>query len=130
MGAMHGRTAYAASKHATNGFYDALRAEVEDAGIAVTLVAPGILKTDFTRNMSSGSGRSSHTACDPQGGMSAEECARRILAATARRRRELVIAPWKPKLWRMMRAFCPCMLFDYMLHRARQDQNLRRQASA
>jgi NAD(P)-dependent dehydrogenase (short-subunit alcohol dehydrogenase family) len=38
---------YAASKHAVEGFSDALRAEVEPLGIAVTCVEPGPFRTDW-----------------------------------------------------------------------------------
>eukprot|EP00439_Symbiodinium_sp_Y106_P065225 s254_g10.t1 len=45
-----GRTAYAAAKHAAVGFYDSLRAEVADNGIAVTTVCPGYIATEHARN--------------------------------------------------------------------------------
>lgn len=38
---------YAASKHAVEGFSDALAAEVKDLGIGVTCVAPGPFRTDW-----------------------------------------------------------------------------------
>lgn len=38
---------YAASKHAIEGFSDALRAEVEPLGIGVTCVEPGPFRTDW-----------------------------------------------------------------------------------
>jgi short-subunit dehydrogenase len=38
---------YAASKHAVEGFSDALRAEVEPLGISVTCVEPGPFRTDW-----------------------------------------------------------------------------------
>lgn len=42
-----GSAYYAASKHAVEGFSDALRAEVEPLGIAVTCVEPGPFRTDW-----------------------------------------------------------------------------------
>lgn len=44
------RSAYAASKHALHGWFDCLRQEVFDKGIDVTLVCPGYIKTDVTKN--------------------------------------------------------------------------------
>lgn len=35
------RSAYSASKHALNGFFDSLKAEVYDSNIHVTIVTPG-----------------------------------------------------------------------------------------
>ena len=44
------RSAYAASKHALHGFFDALRAEVHHAGVRVTLICPGYVRTDISRH--------------------------------------------------------------------------------
>lgn len=43
-------TAYAASKHALNGFTESLREDVKDFGIAVTAVCPGGVRTEFGGN--------------------------------------------------------------------------------
>ena len=40
------RTAYSAAKHAALGFYDSLRAEVAESGVAVTTVCPGYMRTE------------------------------------------------------------------------------------
>lgn len=44
------RSAYAASKHALHGWFDCLRQEVLGQGVNVTLVCPGYVKTDVTKN--------------------------------------------------------------------------------
>jgi short-subunit dehydrogenase len=44
------RSAYAASKHALHGWFDSFRQEVQDQGVDVTLVCPGYVKTDITKN--------------------------------------------------------------------------------
>lgn len=44
------RSAYAATKHALHGWFDCLRQEVLREGIHVTLVCPGFVKTDITKN--------------------------------------------------------------------------------
>jgi len=44
------RSAYAASKHALHGWFDCLRQEVQEKGVDVTLVCPGYVKTDVTKN--------------------------------------------------------------------------------
>jgi len=43
-------SAYAASKHALHGFFDALRAENEKDGIRVTIVCPGYIRTRIAEN--------------------------------------------------------------------------------
>lgn len=44
------RSAYAASKHALQGFFDCLRAEVHDQGVNVCVVCPGYIDTEVTQN--------------------------------------------------------------------------------
>jgi dehydrogenase/reductase SDR family member 7B len=44
------RSAYAASKHALHGFFDALRAENAKDGIRVTIVCPGYVRTKVSEN--------------------------------------------------------------------------------
>ncbi|HLP94066.1 MAG TPA: SDR family oxidoreductase [Saprospiraceae bacterium] len=50
------RSAYAASKHALHGFFDSLRAELHDAQIKVTLICPGFVRTNVSKNALTGSG--------------------------------------------------------------------------
>ncbi|KAG7252177.1 hypothetical protein CRUP_022887, partial [Coryphaenoides rupestris] len=40
----------AASKHATQAYFDCLRAEVEQYGLAVTVVSPGYIRTNLSLN--------------------------------------------------------------------------------
>ena len=44
------RSAYAASKHALHGFFNALRAETHKHGIRVTIVCPGYIRTKVSEN--------------------------------------------------------------------------------
>jgi dehydrogenase/reductase SDR family protein 7B len=50
------RSAYAASKHALHGFFDALRAEYAKDGIQVTIVCPGYIRTNVSENALTGDG--------------------------------------------------------------------------
>merc|ERR1712178_679148 len=50
-----GRSAYSAAKHAAVGFYDSLRAELVDKGVAVTVVCPGYIRTEHSKNAVRGS---------------------------------------------------------------------------
>lgn len=86
------RAAYAASKHALHGFFDALRAEVECQGIAVTLVCPGFVQTNASLNALEGDG-TPHNQMDAEiaHGLPRERCARQIVRAIERRRREVYI---------------------------------------
>ena len=58
------RAAYAASKHALHGYFDALRAEVAAAGVSVTTVCPGYVRTGHSVHALTGSG-AAHGRDDP-----------------------------------------------------------------
>lgn len=87
------RSAYAASKHALHGWFDALRAEVHDQGLRVTLVLPGYVKTDISLNALRPDGsRFGQMDRNQARGMAAETCARRMANAIERGRAEVVIS--------------------------------------
>ncbi len=74
------RAGYCGAKHALHGFFDALRLEHEDDNVGVTLVCPGFIRTDISRNALTGSGAAQQTMDQAQeNGMSANECAQRII---------------------------------------------------
>lgn len=50
------RSTYAASKHALHGYFDSLRQEVHEHNVSVTLVCPGFIKTNVTKNALQGDG--------------------------------------------------------------------------
>ena len=51
------RTSYSASKHALNGFFESLRAELSDKNTRVTLICPGRIQTDISVNSLTGDGK-------------------------------------------------------------------------
>jgi short-subunit dehydrogenase len=85
-----GRSGYCASKHALHGFFDTLRAELSQDGIEVLLVLPGWVRTNVSLNSLTGDG-SPHAKMDPgtAGGMTAEECAARIVSAAESGKQEI-----------------------------------------
>lgn len=87
-----GRTTYCASKFAQAGFLEALRIEAAEHGIAVTVVYPGVVATGTRRKGLNGKGEPAGVSrLDERGAMPADVCARRIIRAIERRRRELVM---------------------------------------
>lgn len=86
------RAAYSASKHALHGFFDALRAEIETQGVTVTLVCPGFVRTNASFNALEGNG-TPHNRMDSAiaHGMSADDCAKKIVRAIERKRREVYV---------------------------------------
>ncbi|HEY0142626.1 MAG TPA: SDR family oxidoreductase [Thermoanaerobaculia bacterium] len=84
------RSAYAASKHALHGFFDALRAEVAKEGVRVTIVCPGYVRTNVSQNALRGDG-SKHGQLDEThaNAMRPEEAAPRIINGVARGKNEV-----------------------------------------
>ncbi len=86
------RSAYAASKHALHGFFDSLRAEIHDAGLRVTLICPGYVRTDVSRNALKADGSAYGIMDDGQrNGLAPERCAAKILRALERGKAEVYI---------------------------------------
>ena len=85
------RSGYAASKHAMAGFFDTLRIELADSGVSVTMIYPDFVATE-TRERAFGSDGKPIGESPVQEGkvMTAEECARQIVEAAARRKREII----------------------------------------
>ncbi|MEE9372065.1 MAG: SDR family oxidoreductase [Saprospiraceae bacterium] len=83
------RCAYAASKHALQGWYDVLRAEVAPQDIQVNVICPGYIKTNISINALAGDG-SKHGVMDKgqAEGVSAEDCAEHFVKAVEKNKRE------------------------------------------
>ncbi|GAB4132406.1 MAG: SDR family NAD(P)-dependent oxidoreductase [Bacteroidia bacterium] len=86
------RTAYAASKHALQGFFEALRLETEGEGIKVLIAVPGKIKTNISLHALKSDG-SKHNVMDQsqEEGMPADQCAAIILDAMKKNREEILI---------------------------------------
>ncbi|AKU97853.1 oxidoreductase, short-chain dehydrogenase/reductase family [Labilithrix luteola] len=106
------RSAYAASKHALHGFFDCLRAEISADGLFVTLICPGFIRTEVSRNALTGDGSPMNKAeGDITGGHPAELTARQILDAAHARKSEVYVgALGKERLALLLKRFLPSTL--------------------
>lgn len=100
-----GRSAYAASKFALHGYFDALRAEEAAAGIRVTVACPGYVRTQVSVNAVTADG-SPHGQMDANQAraMPAAACAARIVRAVERERAEVLMGGaevWGVLLYRL-----------------------------
>ncbi len=87
-----GRTAYSPSKAAQALFFEALRSELKETGVDITVVYPGIVATDIRLHGYGPDGRPAGVSgLKDYNAMPVEECARQILAATLGRKRQLVM---------------------------------------
>lgn len=86
------RSAYAASKHALHGFFHTLWAEYHRQGIRVTIVCPGMVRTQISIHALEGNGKEHGVMDDRQDrGLSPEKAARIILRAVRKNKREIYI---------------------------------------
>ena len=84
------RSGYCASKHALHGFFDALRSEVYQDNIKVTLICPGYIRTNISYNAVAADGSKFDKMDSNQAnGMSPEECAKRIVEAIFAEKQEV-----------------------------------------
>ncbi len=85
------RSSYAAAKHGLHGFFDALRAENYKENIKVTMVCPGYIRTDISKNALTASGEKQGTMDDATDkGMAPNVLAKKILNAVRRGKEEAV----------------------------------------
>jgi len=96
-----GRTGYGPSKAAQAMFFDALRLELRQSGIDITIVYPGVVATEFRLHGYGPDGLPAGKSGIPEDkAMPVAECVRQIIAATRARKRELVMTlPGKFGLW-------------------------------
>ncbi|WP_166259972.1 SDR family oxidoreductase [Marinobacter salicampi] len=90
------RTGYCAAKHAVMGFFDALRAEVEDDGIKVSTIVPGFINTAIAHNALAANGEAyGKDDAYIEGGMDVDEAAQVIIRGLARGTREIPVGKGK-----------------------------------
>lgn len=117
------RSAYAASKHATQAYFDCLRAEIERYGIPVTVISPGYIRTSLSLNAVTGDGskygvldKTTATGRDPR------DVAQAVLTAVRHRSKDIVLAGPLPTLALYLRTLWPALFFKLMSSRARKEQ--------
>jgi dehydrogenase/reductase SDR family member 7B len=102
------RSSYAASKHALHGFMDSLRAEIWQDNIDVTLVCPGFIRTNISRNALMGDGSAQGTMdAATDAGMSPDRLAKKILRAVAAKKEEVYFGGFKEVLAIYLKRYTP-----------------------
>lgn len=106
-----GRTGYSASKFAIRGFLDTLRIENLKKGLHVLVAAPGFTASEVRKAALTNDGsQQGETPRNEEKMMSAEECARRIVKAIEKRKRELILTFVEGKLTVFLGKFFPMLL--------------------
>jgi short-subunit dehydrogenase len=106
-----GRTGYAASKFAIRGFLDTVRIENLRKGLHVLVAAPGFTASEVRKFALTNDGSEQGESPRNEGKMmSAEECARQIVRAVEKRKRELILTFTEGKLTVFLGKFFPSFL--------------------
>jgi short-subunit dehydrogenase len=133
-------TPYCASKYGMHGFYDALRMELTQHGVSITIICPWWVATEFhaaqlTKDgVPRGARRGKDFYTDKT--MSAERCAEITLRAAYKRRREVLMGPGVLAVW--LKALAPGFLdwlavkvfLEPVIRRARAAQAKTKQGSS
>ncbi|MEQ2309786.1 Dehydrogenase reductase SDR member 7B [Ameca splendens] len=117
------RSAYAASKHATQAYFDCLRAEIGHLGIPVTVISPGYIRTNLSVNAVTGDG-SKYGVLDKTtaSGWDPRDVADAVLKAVRQKSKDVVLAGTVPTVAIYLRTLWPALFFKLMSSRARKEQ--------
>ena len=111
------RSSYAAAKHALHGFFDSLRTELHPDNVKVTLICPGFIKTDVSVNALGPDGKPTGEMDNAQAnGMSASECALKIIKAVEKEKLETVIGGTE-RFGVLLKRFLPNVFAEIILKR-------------
>jgi short-subunit dehydrogenase len=105
------RSAYAAAKHALQGFFESLYLEEAKNNIAVTLVFPGKINTPISFSAINEKGEQ-HGEMDhnQETGMPADVCAQKIIRAIEKKKQEVLIGN-KEVLAVYIKRYCPWLFW-------------------
>lgn len=111
------RSSYAASKHALHGFYDSLRAEHFNDNIAVTLVCPGFVNTNISKNALTGDGSPQNKMDNATAnGIQPDRFAKLMAKAVLKKKEEVYISGAKEKLGVYVKRWMP-KVFSVMIRK-------------
>lgn len=106
-----GEATYAASKHGVLGYCTAVRRELKDSGVDVSLICPVVVRTELAAGTSSGAARS----------LRPEQVAKAVMGVV-RRPRFLTYVPRHVKLLTTVLALLPQPAADWLSERTVPDQ--------
>ena len=116
-----GRTAYAATKFAVTGFFEALRSELKGAGVSVTTAFPGVVATQTRHRGFDATGQpAGRSGLKEDDAMPVEECARLIVDGMNARKREVVMT-MKGKAGRFLKLLAPGLVDRLALAALKDD---------
>ena len=105
------RTAYCASKHAVNGFYESVWTELQDKGIRTTVICPGRIRTNISFHALDIGGKP-HGVMDraQEKGLSPEQCVNAVIRGVKKNRRMVLIGR-KELIPAYLKRFIPSLFY-------------------
>jgi short-subunit dehydrogenase len=117
-----GRSAYSPTKAAQALFFEALRLELKEQGVDVTVVYPGVVDTGIRRHGYGPDGKAAgKSGLDERNAMTVAECARQIIVAIAARERQLVMTA-RARLGLWLQLLAPAMVDRMVLKVVKQHR--------
>ncbi|MEH6539205.1 SDR family NAD(P)-dependent oxidoreductase [Halopseudomonas sp.] len=109
------RTGYCGAKHAVVGYFEALRAEVEQAyGIGVSVIIPGSVRTAIAANALEGGGNArGRSDANIDNGIDPDDAARTIIEGLSAGKHDIVVAEGMELMALQMRASDPERTFAF-----------------
>lgn len=109
------RSGYCGAKHALHGFFDALRMEHDKDAIKVTMICPGFVNTEVSKNALTGDGSKLKTLdTATANGLSVEDFSTQMIKAIKKEKFEVYIGK-KEVLGIYLKRFFPRLLHRYVL---------------
>jgi len=126
------RSGYCGAKHAVIGYFDALRAEIEQAyGIHVSVILPGSVKTSVAINALEGNGSARGRSDDNiDHGMDVELAAQQIIDGLKKHSREIPVADGIEGLALQLRVSDPEKLYALLAQEGARLAQIREQQGA
>lgn len=86
------RSGYAASKHAVKGYFETLQTELYDSNITISIVYPGRINTDISKNAITGNGsRAGIEDANNKVGMDVSKCVSKIIKGLKANKKSIYI---------------------------------------
>lgn len=112
------RTSYAASKHALQGYFDGLRAELSVQNITVTTVSPGYVNTSLSMNALNADGtKYNKTDATTASGMDPKELGQKILLSVMKGEADVLVADAKTCMGVLLKVLMPELFASMMKQR-------------
>lgn len=105
------RSGYSASKHAVQGFFNSLRQEMYEHNVAVTLLCPGFIKTNISKNALTADGSKFGEMGDAHSkAMTADEMVEKVMPKIKSRKEEIYVTGLKEGMAMWVQRFSPTLL--------------------